>query len=49
MTAIETDTADTLQSRGTTAVQTHFDARDVLRGALDDTTVLQAVEAGDRR
>jgi len=48
MPATETDTADALQSRGTTA-QTHFNARDVLTGALDDTTVRQAAEAGDRR
>jgi len=48
MPATETDTADVLQSRGTQA-QTHFNARHVLEGALDDTTVRQAVEAGDRR
>lgn len=49
MPATETDTADALQSRGTAAVQTHFDARNVLAGDVDDTTVRQAVEAGDHR
>lgn len=44
MTAIESDTADTNQSRGTTTAQTHFNARDVLAGELDDTTVRQAAE-----
>jgi len=48
MTATETDTADAIQCRGTTA-QTHYDARDVLAGALDDTTVRQAVQAGGRQ
>jgi len=48
MPATETDTADVLESRGTQA-QTHFDARDVLTSDVDDTTVRQAVEAGDRR
>ena len=48
MTATETDTADVHQSRGTQA-QTHFDARAVLEGALDDTTVRQAVQVSDRR
>jgi len=47
MTAIESDTAEAIQTRGTTAAQTHFDARDRLCGNLDDTTVRQA--AGDRR
>jgi len=49
MTATETDTTDDYETRGMTPAQTHFNARHVLEGALDDTTVRQAVEAGDRR
>lgn len=32
-----------------TPAQTQFNARDVLRGALDDTTVRQAVQVGERQ
>jgi len=46
MTATESDTAEAHQSRGTTAAQTYFDARNVLTGETDDTTVRQAVEGG---
>jgi len=48
MTATETDTTEAIETRGTTA-QTHFNARHVLEGALDDTTVRQAVQVGDHR
>jgi hypothetical protein len=47
MPATETDTTEAIETRGTTA-QTHFDARDVLTGDVDDTTVRQAVRVGDR-
>lgn len=42
MPATESDTADAIETRGTTAAQTHFDARNTLAGELDDTTVRQA-------
>lgn len=46
MPATESETADAIQTRGTTAAQTHFDARNTLAGELDDTTVRQAVGEG---